>query len=440
MLHEKVNAYKKCVYEKNGDGRGIIMKKGVIVSFLAVLLLIVAGCSGGGQAKEKSENANLTFSIWDSNQKAGMEGMAKAFMKENPSIKVTVEVTPWDQYWTKLQAAATGGNMADVFWMHPDQIYSFAEGNALLDLTDKIKDDSVDLSNYPDYITKVFAVDGKQLAIPKDYSTLALWYNKDLFDAAGVAYPDENWTWDDWMAAAEKLTDKKKETYGMLAPADGQNFWYNLLWQNGSDIISADGKKTMLGDEKSIEAIKYGVSFIEKGYSPTTSNFANTTPDQYFESGKAAMITAGSWMNNEYLSIDGLNVDVAPMPKNVQHGSVASGMGYGIAANTKNPDAAWKFVQFMSSKEGNLIQADSGAAIPAYKGTQEPWVKKFPDINAQVFVDAEKDGHSSMYVKSRTDWVTIEQEGMMDIFSGKVGVEKGMKDMAKEIQAAIDQK
>ncbi|MGX7419326.1 ABC transporter substrate-binding protein [Carnobacterium gallinarum] len=416
------------------------MKKWLIVSFLAVLLVVVAGCSGGGKAKGTDGKVDLTFSIWDSNQKAGMEDMAKAFMKENPSTKVTVEVTPWDQYWTKLQAAATGGNMADVFWMHPDQVYSFAEGNALLDMTDKIKASSVELSNYPEFVTRVFDIDGKQLALPKDYSTVALWYNKDLFDAAGISYPDENWTWDDWMSASEKLTDKDKSIYGMLAPADGQNFWYNLLWQNGSDIVSKDGKKSLLDSEKSIEAIKYGVSFIEKGYSPSTSDFANTTPDQYFESGKAAMITAGSWMSNEYLSIDGLNVDLAPMPKKEQQGSVASGMGYGIAANTKNPDEAWKFVEFMGSKEGNLIQAKSGAAIPAYKDTQAPWVEKFPTIDAQVFVDAETYGHSSMYVESRVDWVTIEQEWMMDIFSGKVAVEKGAKEMTKEIQAAMDQK
>lgn len=415
-------------------------RKIFFTSALSVALLTAVGC-GKSDSKESGKDASnveLSFQIWDTNQKAGMQSMADAFTKENPTIKVKVDVTPWDQYWTKLQAAATGGGMADVFWMHPDQVFSFAEGQAMLDLTDRIKEDKLDMNKFPEYIVKGFNVDDQQLAIPKDYSTLGLWYNKDLFDEKGVAYPDDTWTWDTWMDAAEKLTDKSKGVYGMLAPADGQNFWYNLLWQNGTDIISKDGKKILLDEPKSIEAIKYGVSFIDKGYSPTIADLANTSADQYFESQKAAMITAGSWMANEYLSIDGLNIDVAPLPKNIDRGSVASGMGYAIANKTKHPEEAWKFLEFLASKEANLIQAKSGAAIPALEGTQGPWVESFKTIDAQVFVDAEKYGHSSMYVPTRADWVGTEQEYMLEIFSQTLEVEPGLKEMSKKIQAEID--
>ena len=413
-------------------------KKIIAVSTIFCSTILLGAC-GSNSSKEKSGDTNLTIQIWDKNQQKGMEEIATAFTKENPDIKVNVEVTPWDQYWTKLQAAATGGGMADIFWMHPDQVFNFAEGNAMLDLTDYIKEDDVDLSNFPEYIVNGFDIDGKQLAIPKDYSTLGLWYNKDLFDKAGISYPDDSWTWDTWMAAAEKLTNKDEGVYGMLAPADGQNFWYNLVWQNGSDIISKDGKKIMLNDPKTVEAIKYGVSFIDKGYSPTTSDFANTTPDQYFESGKGAMITAGSWMANEYLSIEGLNIDVAPMPKNVDRGSVSSGMGYAIAANTDHPEEAWKFLKYAASKEANLIQAESGAAIPALTDTQKPWVESFDKINAQVFVDAESYGHNSMYVSTRAAWVGTEQDYMLRIFSQEISVEDGCKEMAEQIQSEIDE-
>lgn len=413
-------------------------KKIVTVGTLLCSAALLTAC-GGGSSAEQSGDTNLTFQIWDKNQQKGMEEIAAAFTEENPDIKVSVEVTPWDQYWTKLQAAATGGGMADIFWMHPDQVFNFAEGDAMLDLTDYVKDNNVDLSKFPEYIVKGFEIDEKQLAIPKDYSTLGLWYNKDLFDKAGISYPDDSWTWDTWMEAAEKLTNKDEGVYGMVAPADGQNFWYNLVWQNGSDIISEDGKKIMLNDPKTVEAIKYGVSFIDKGYSPTTSDFANTTPDQYFESGKAAMITAGSWMANEYLSIEGLNIDVAPMPKNVDRGSVSSGMGYAIAANTKHPEEAWKFLEFAASKEANLIQAESGAAIPALEDTQQPWVDSFEAINAQVFVDAESYGHNLMYVPTRAAWVGTEQDYMLRIFSQEIGVEEGCKEMAEQIQSEIDE-
>ncbi|MGM0125300.1 multiple sugar transport system substrate-binding protein [Enterococcus sp. AZ194] len=415
--------------------------KNVTTLLIGLLALTVLGACGGGQQKKDgtaSGETTLKFQIWDTNQKAGMEKMAEAFTKENPKIKVEVEVTPWDQYWTKLQAAATGGNMADIFWMHPDQVYTFEEGGAMLDLTDKIKDSAIDMSKFPEYITSGYNIGDKQYAIPKDFSTIGLWYNKDLFDAAGVSYPDDTWTWDTWMDAAKKLTNKEKGIYGMLAPANGQNFWYNLVWQNGSDLISKDGKKTMLGDPKTVEALKYGVSFIEKGYSPTTADFANTTADQYFESGKAAMVTSGSWMANEYLSIDGLHADVAPMPKGTQRGSVSSGMGYAIAANTKHEDEAWKFLQFLAGDEANKIQSKSGAAISALEGTQQPWVDSLPDINAKVFVDAADYGYSSMSTPSRAAWVETEQEYANQIFSLSIDVEKGCQEMAQKAQSEID--
>ncbi|MDH6364282.1 multiple sugar transport system substrate-binding protein [Enterococcus sp. PF1-24] len=413
--------------------------KKIVLGMAAVTTLATLSACGSKEEKSSDGNTTLTFQIWDKNQQPGMEKMAEAFTKENPEIKVKVEVTPWDQYWTKLQASASGGEMADLFWMHPDQVYNFASGDALLDLTDYIADSKLEMADFPSYIGDGFNIEGQQLAIPKDYGTLGLWYNKDLFDQAGVAYPDETWTWDTWMEAAEKLTDKDAGVYGMIAQPDGQNFWYNLVWQNGSDLISKDGKTIMMNDPKTVEALEYGVSFIEKGYSPTTSDQANTTPDQYFESGKAAMMIAGSWMATEYTAIDGLNADVAPMPKNVDRGSVSSGMGYAIANNSKHSEEAWKFVNYMAGAEANLIQAESGAAIPALKDTQEPWVNTFPTINAQVFVDAEAYGHNSMHVSTRDAWAKTEQEYILKIFSQEISVKDGCKEMAEQIQTEIDE-
>ncbi|MBC2316210.1 sugar ABC transporter substrate-binding protein [Listeria booriae] len=411
----------------------------ILAIFFTILLAVgLAGCGSSGSDKASSSGKNeITLALWDANQKPAMEEMSKAFMKENPDIKVNVELTPWDQYWTKLQAAATGGNMADVFWMSPEQIFTYAQGDALLDLNDKIKADKFDMTKYPENLVDALKVDDKQLAIPKDNSTVALWYNKDLFDKARVSYPDDTWTWDTWMDAAKKLTDKKAGIYGMLAPNNGQNFIYNLIYQNGSDFFTKDGKKSLYDSPKTIEAVEYGTEFIKKGYSPSIADFSNTTPDQYFESGKAAMVTAGSWMNSEYLSIDGLNVGVAPMPKKADHGTISAGMGYSIAAKTKNPDAAWKFVQYMGGKDANLIQSKSGAAISAYDGTQQPYVDKFPTIDAQVFVDAAKYGHSSYMVPSRADWLSMEEDMMINIFSGQISAKKGCTELAKQINDVI---
>ena len=146
------------------------------------------------------------YSIWDKGQEPGMRAIADAFEAKNPDIKVNVEVTPWDQYWTKLEAAATGGSMPDVFWMHSSQHIRYAQSGMLMDLNEVIENsDVLDMSQFTEGIVDLYNVDGQQIAIPKDVSTIGLWYNKTLFDEAGVEYPNENWTWDDLLEAAHAV-------------------------------------------------------------------------------------------------------------------------------------------------------------------------------------------------------------------------------------------
>ena len=310
-----------------------MFKKLVAMTAVGSSVLLMA-CGNGGTADQTSattsasesgttaENAtavdgdvNLTFMIWDGIQQDGMQQMVDKFEEENPNIHVEIQLTPWDQYWTKLDAAATGGDLPDVFWMHPEHVYTYARGGMLMNVSEKLGNSSLNMENYPANVVEGFTVDGNVYAVPKDYSTFALAYNKDIFDAAGVAYPDDTWDWNTLKDAAEKLTDKSKNIYGLAVQYNTNDAAYHYIWQNEGDIINADGTKSMWDDPNTIEAVDYLVDFIEKGYSPTMEDFANTTSDQYFESGNVAMKVAGSWMTTEYDAVDGLNYDVAPLAK-----------------------------------------------------------------------------------------------------------------------------
>lgn len=95
-----------------------MMKKWMLLALTLILAIGLSACSGSSSGKSANNGKTvLTLALWDTNQKKAMQEMADAFTKENPNIKIKVEVTPWDQYWTKLQAGASGGNTADVFWM-----------------------------------------------------------------------------------------------------------------------------------------------------------------------------------------------------------------------------------------------------------------------------------------------------------------------------------
>ncbi|MFD3126670.1 extracellular solute-binding protein, partial [Streptococcus agalactiae] len=133
----------------------------------------------------------------------------------------------------------------------------YGANKMLLSLDDYIKKSKeVKLSNYPKGLTKIYNIKGEQYAIPKDYDTIGLWYNKKMFDAAGVSYPDETWDWNKLKEAAKKLTKPDGSQYGFLAPLHNQEGYYNFVYQNGGTIITKD-KKSGYDDPKTGEALKY---------------------------------------------------------------------------------------------------------------------------------------------------------------------------------------
>ncbi len=143
-----------------------------------------SGSSGQGSSGGSSggSDGQLTVSIWDNAQLPGLKEIMDDFTGET-GIAVDLQVVPWDQYWTLLEAGAQGGSLPDVFWMHSNYSQKFMSNDILLDLTDRIEQSSViDLSNYYEDITGLYQLDGKTYAIPKDYDTIGLWYNKTLFD------------------------------------------------------------------------------------------------------------------------------------------------------------------------------------------------------------------------------------------------------------------
>ncbi|WP_313638006.1 sugar ABC transporter substrate-binding protein [Paenibacillus sp.] len=413
---------------------------GVLLS--ALMVFAIVGCNSGTESKKEdaakgdNQNVELKMLFWDKNQEPGLKAMADDFMAKNPTYKITVETIPWNEYWTKLQAAATGGDMPDIVVMHPDQVENYAQGGMLMDLTDLLTNSqTANKDKFPQYVVDDFEVDGKYYGVPKDVGTLALVYNKDLFDQAKVPYPNDNWTWDDMMNAAQKITDKSKGIYGIAAQNDGQNFYWNLIWQNGGDMFSKDGKTSTFDSQEAIDAVKYGVSFIEKGYSPTIADFANLSPNKYFSSGKVGMVFDGSWMLTEYLAVKDLNFDVAELPKGKERAAIASGMAFSVSAKTKNKDASLKFVEYLGSKEAQEIGAKLGISIPAYENIADPWVAGFKTIDASPFVKVIEYGHRSPGLNTSNEGSAVVHKYMPEVFSMKRPVDDGLKQIAKEINA-----
>ena len=231
------------------------MKKIAVIMLSILLLFSVVSCSKSSKEATSStneKNVTLTFQIWDINQKAGMEAMCASYTALHPNVKIEVQVTNWSEYWTKLEASATGSQIPDIFWMHTNEILKYADNGILADLSDIVEKDKfseISLAN-------ASGSNGKLYGVPKDKDTVCLVYNKEMFDKAGVSYPDENWTWDDLTNASASIY-KATGKYGYMAYADDQLGYWNFVYQAGGYILNEDKTQAGFTQSATQKAMKF---------------------------------------------------------------------------------------------------------------------------------------------------------------------------------------
>ena len=360
-------------------------------SLIKGLAIAALGSTMLAGAAFAQDTVTLSYALWDSEQVPAMQQIIDEFKQTHPNIDVKIQVTPWDDYWTKLQTSATGGSAPDVFWMTLAYFKLYASNGILMPLDDKIAADGIDMSNYVPAIAEAYTYDGVQYGMPKDVNAFGLFYNKDLFTAAGVSFPDASWTWQDVIDAAQKLTDPSKGVYGIAAQEGDELAWYLTVPQAGGYVISEDGKSSGYDKPETIAGIQFWVDLVNKyKASPNLQQMTDTDALSMFTSGKVAMYYGGSWDPVAIADVPAAKAftDVAPLPKGPAGGKFYSnGLANSIYAKTAHPDEAWQFVSFLSSKRANEIQAESGTVIPAYNGQAGAYVAGLPWMNAQSMID-----------------------------------------------------
>lgn len=431
------------------------MTKKSLLASLAATALILSACGAGttspasGGASDATEplsadtQATLTFSYWDENQKPAIDKHIEEFNKLYPNITIEPTITPWAQYWTKLKTQAEGNNLPDLFWMNGPNIQLYATNGMLAPLDDLVDSGAVDLNNYPQALVDLYSSEGVHYGFPKDFDTIAVFYNKAIFDKAGVEYPKDDWTWDDFKNTALTISEKLKGEgiYGVATGLDGgQVGYYNTILQSGGYIIQ-DGKSGY-AEPGSIEGLQIWADLIAAGASPDMKQMADTKPNVMFESGKAGMMWAGNWLTSEISekmpNVD--EVDIAPMPSNKQRASVIHGLSTVVAANSPNLDAAKAFITYLASKEAHMTEAELGTACPAFEGSQEVFLQSQPQWNMKVFAEAAQDYSFPYPVSLNTAvWNEYENELLTQAFSGDRPVGEVAKELAEKMQAALDE-
>ena len=388
------------------------MKKVAALALSAVMALSLAACGGGSASGGSSSGGDsgassgggsnsLTINIWGANQQAGLQQIVDEWSAES-GISAKIEVVDWDNYWTLLEAGASGGTMPDVFWMHSNTAQMYMENDILLDLDPYIeKDETMDLSKYYQGIVDLYTrSDGKHFAIPKDHDTIALLYNKAIFDQYGVDYPTADWTWEDMYEAAKKITEGSKgEVYGMaMNTSNNQDGWYNLIYDYGGNVVGEDHKTTAIGSD----GAKAGMEMVRKLLSvgaPQTV-VAETGTDSLFQSGKCAMITQGSWMINSFYTAEHHDdyawalLPYADVNGNGQcddgeRQSCYNGLGWAASAGTANPDACYSLISYLCSEAAQVKQAELGVTMAGMEGMSDAFANAFEGMDVSPFIEME---------------------------------------------------
>jgi multiple sugar transport system substrate-binding protein len=364
--------------------------------------------------------AKITYGFWDTAQQDAVEKQLAAFMEQYPDITVEPQIVPWADYWTKLQTGVAGGEIFDVFWINSASLPVYASTGTLAPIDSLVSGGSVDLSQFPQPIVEMYNWDNAQYGVPRDFDTIALFYNKDLFDAAGVAYPDDTWDWDTFRSTAEKLTDDAKGIWGAGMQTSWQENYYNFIYQNEGKLLNDDRTKCLVDEPAACEAFEYLTGFFTDNLTPSIAiQQSNPVADTLFPAGQVAMMTGGSFRAGTYGGADA-NIDVAPLPKGKVRACVTHGLSNVIWSGSKAPEAALALVNFLAGAQAEQILGESGATIPAMRGMQDNWLQANPDMNLQVFIDALEYAQKVPDPAVGFEWQTAIQEVVIKGWSGDI--------------------
>jgi len=415
------------------------------------LVLVLAGCSGGSsggggsaeyEAAPSDLEASITYGVWDQAQVPAIEANLEGFAEEYPGIDVTVNVTPYADYFTKLQTQGSSDSLPDLFWLNGPNFQLYASNDLLEPVTGAVDAGDLDPADYPEALVDLYQYDDVQYGVPKDFDTIGVWINEALFEEAGVPVPEGDWTWEEFQDTAVQISDALGDqgVYGGAGGMDGQTTYYDTILQAGGEVLVDDGTASGYDSPEAQAGLEFWTDLIESGGSPSIEQLTDTTADQWFTSGKLAMYWAGSWFHAalEGAPVDD-TVDVLPLPTGEEQATVIHGVSNVVAAGSDEKQAAQALQVYLAGQEAQQQQGDMGAIIPAYTGTQQGFLDSAPDKDLQVFLDAVDYAQPLPVSKNSAAWNALETSDLPAAFSGDRPVAEVSADLAEQMTALLQQ-
>lgn len=419
----------------------------VAALLVSVLVLQFALAACGGSASSGADD-DITWMVWgDPEEVAVYESMVADYEAAHTGAAVKLDVVPSQgDFMTKLSASLTGGSAPDVFLINYRRYAQFADAGTLEPLAERATDsDVIDLDTFYDVPLEAFTWNGELQCLPFNMSSLVVYYNRTLFEQQGVPLPTDQWTWDDFLAAAQALTldtdgDGTTDTYGVdfeptiirAAP---------FIWSNGGALQSDpdDPRSLTLDTSETRGALQFFIDLsLVHHVVPDKATYAASDPESRFMDGSAAMTLNSRRSTPVFRSIVDFDWDVAPIPVRERRVSTLHSDAFCIAQDSEHKDAAWRFIEYALSDTGQETAAALGRTVPSSRTVAESPVFLDPTrkpANSQLFLDL---GPELEVLPILPEWPEIEKTINEELYVAFFG-NKPLDDALATAQSKIDE-
>lgn len=424
------------------------------VVFIAAFVL--SACSFG-KGKSDGNKIELKLGYYSSaTTDAKMQELIDKFQDEHPNITIKTESSPYNQFFQKLDTEIAAESAPDLWLSDGVLVPKYAERGVLKDLTSWIekdlkKDDYYGLDFNKD-------VNGKYWGVPQGIQIAVLYYNKDLFDEAKVDYPNENWTWDDLKAAAEKLTkdsngvyatgsafDKKKVSQYGLTFFSITEGWMTVLKSYGGGVLDESLTKSIVNTPENAQAMNWIVDGMEREIFPTPSDLKSFQSNMAPFPSKAAAMRIGIYARTIDANAAGLNYDVTLLPKGPTGERfspvIANSWVINKNATGAKGDAAWEWIKYWATTdEAQKEWATLGEAVPVKKSVaNSPEFLTGQPANKQAFLDSFEFAGTLDVNAVWSEWVGAFGDNINRAFEGELPVDQALKQADTDVQKVLDE-
>lgn len=430
------------------------MRKMGLVSVALVFAAVTVFATGEAEPAA-DEPQTLRIAYWgNAGTKAGMLTVGEAWAEQKPLVTLDwVDVSGGGPGGSdKMMAMIAGGDAPDILHLNTGNFEAFAARGVLMPLDDRVAEADVDMSVFWDLAVEGSRWDGTLYAMPSYLSNHVLYYNKDHFDDAGLAYPDETWTWDDVREAAIALTrdttgDGRVDKWG-FAVGDAVWAWSGVVYSWDGKIMNADSTRFIMHEsDEAREALRmYFGLLTEHEVSPHPGSL----PDQagsipQFINGTVAMGLFGAWFRPALTGNEEMRWDVTMPPASPigRRSSSTYVNMWSIYHESAVADTAWDAIEYFSSPVGTelLVAEAGGLSIPAVEAAArtDEW-KSYAGTNGQVFLDALDEPGSALPPHAHSEGRSINKslvDAFADVMTGNSTVDEAIDRAAEEVNQIL---